>query len=148
VQAYGSGMQQGVIRSLNLSLVVAFMSLTTLQLPMILFDLRRTIHLQVGNPTALAFNTPCTFPNADGPGNFTTHCHERLSLPPYSSSCLAAWSLDYDNEYACEFVPANSHKFVAATLPQTAPRVHALTQAMSFTSDDAVRPHSAAVCLA
>ena len=77
----------------------------------------------------------------DGPGNFTDNCYERLSLPPYTSACLPAYSLNYANSYACEFVPTYQHKLVAATLPQTAPRVHALVQASSLSDDDEVSIH-------
>jgi len=133
-------MQQGVVLSLNLSLVLAFVPVSIYLLEPLWYNQRQVVYLQVGSPLALTANTPCEFPYQNGkPGNFTANCHEHISLPLYTSSCLNAWSQDTPNQYACEFVPADLHKFVPADLPQTAPRVHSFVKAMAISADDAVR---------
>jgi len=132
-------MQQGLVRSLNLSLCIGFVSISAFSLSDILFDTHRKVFLSYGHVILLPMHTQCTYANQDGsPDNFTSNCYEHLSLPAYDSTCDAAFSLNYNNSYACELEVAYMHKFVATSLPQTAPRVHSFMKAMSVSSGDAV----------
>lgn len=130
-----------LVQSMNLSLVVAFHSVSVFFLPSIMSDLRRKFYLSVMNPNVLITNTPCTFSKqSDGSaGNFTAPCHQRVELPQYISACDSGYSLNYQNEYECDFVTVNLYKFASKDLPDTAPRVNSFVKAMSFSSDDTVR---------
>jgi hypothetical protein len=128
---------QGIVRSLNLSIAVAFLNVQAFSQDMLTFNTQQRLLMQYQDPVALSVNIDCTFGNATaGETTRKLPCWQRVSLPTWTSECIPLHTGQYDEPYSCDYPTWAQMKYARPDLADTAPRVDALLARSDFSQSD------------
>ena len=128
---YDQGLAQNIVRNLNLSLAVAYISNYTDTIYALLGAGRNFLFYSPDVDTVIQTQCPGLIP----PGLLLVNqgaCFVRVFLPTYDVSCDSLTDNSDRGNYTCDFPYQNLVKLSSPTLPVTAPRVLSLMQSMNI----------------
>ena len=121
---------QGQVRSLNLSLGVAFLNVAAFGSPAFVSNPSQLNLLMYSDGNQQATNSECAF------GDKRPRCWQRLQLPMYSSLCANLYNGNFTSEYSCDFPLSQQIKYARPDLKTEAPRADFFLQELDFNGAD------------